>query len=467
MNLIEYMDHPDLMGDTFQGESWETWRAILCAAFALSMTSKQLNIFEKVAGGRKPPSKRVRELWVAAGRRSAKTQTASSIAIYLGTVAASMDGLSDKLSPGERGVIALIAVDRQQAKVALNYITGMVEASPVLAGMVEKKNTDGIQFNNRVSIEIHTNSFRAVRGRTLLAVLFDEVAFFRSDSSASPDIETYRAAVPGLATTGGLLIGFSSPYAKRGLLYNKYRKHYGQNDDILVVQGATTDFNPTIDPHVIEDALEDDPEAAQAEWLGQFRNDVEAFIQRETIESLQRTSTLELPYDRAFRYQAFVDPAGGGMDEFTVAIGHREKEIIVVDVVRAQRGTPAAIVEEYAVLLKSYGILEVHGDRYGGSWPSDEFRKFSIDYKTSEQAKSGLYQDALPLLNSGRVELPPCDRLLNQFMGLERRTSRAGRDSIDHGPGGHDDRANAVAGLLAHAASQIEYATNLQVRWIL
>ena len=36
-----------------------------------------------------------------------------------------------------------------------------------------------------------------------------------------------------------------------------------------------------------------------------------------------------------------------------------------------------------------------------------------------------------------------------QLLGLERRTSRAGRDSIDHGPGGHDDLINVVAGVFA------------------
>jgi hypothetical protein len=37
-------------------------------------------------------------------------------------------------------------------------------------------------------------------------------------------------------------------------------------------------------------------------------------------------------------------------------------------------------------------------------------------------------------------------KLINQFIGLERRTARGGRDSIDHPPGGHDDICNAVAG---------------------
>lgn len=465
MNFLEVMDTPELMGDTFQGESWEPWRAVLSGAFAIPMEPDRSRLFSRLAGGRTAPKSRVRELWVVAGRRSAKTQTAGATAVYLATVGAALSGLTDMLSAGERGVISIIAVDRQQAKVALGYIRGMVEESPVLSAMIEKQNTDGIDFTNRVSIEVHTNSFRAIRGRTLLAVLFDEVAFFRSDSSASPDIETYRAALPGLATTGGLFIGFSSPYAKRGLLYDKYRKHYGQEGDVLVVQGATTDFNPTIDERIIQEALEDDPEAAKAEWLGQFRSDVEAFLQREVLAELTRTSPLELPYDREHRYSAFTDSAGGGMDEFTICIGHMEKDSVVVDVLRGQRGTPADIVEEYAILLKSYGILEVHGDRYGGSWPADEFRRYGIDYKTSEQAKSGLYQDALPLFNSGRVELPPDQRLINQLASLERRTSRSGRDSIDHAPGGHDDRANAVAGMATHAVGRIIVPVRLKVRW--
>ena len=65
-------------------------------------------------------------------------------------------------------------------------------------------------------------------------------------------------------------------------------------------------------------------------------------------------------------------------------------------------------------------------------------------YPTS--AKSDLYRDMLPLLNSGKVELLDHPRLISQLCGLERRTARGGRDSIDHAPGQHDDLANAVAG---------------------
>lgn len=450
MNILDFMQTPEICGERFHGDSWEAWRAVLSGAFALPMDTDRLALFKKLAGGREPPSKRVRELYTIAGRRSSKTEHASATAVYLATVGAALDGLLDKLSPGERGVIAIIAVDRSQTKVALNYIRGMIEESPTLAAMVEKENTEGVDFNNQVSIEVHTNSYKAIRGRTLICCLMDEACFYRDSESASSDVELYRAAVPGLATTGGMLIVISSPYWRKGLVYDKWKRHYGQNSDILVVQGATADFNPTIDPRIIEEALADDYEAAKAEWLGQWRDDVANFIQREVVDQAVRPSPLELPYDRRHKYHSFTDAAGGGKDEFTLAIGHKEGERIVIDVLRARHGVPAQIVEEYSALMREYRVNETTMDRYAGSWPADEFTRHSIRCKVSDQAKSGLYMDTLNALNSGQVELPPDETMIRQFLNLERRTARGGRESIDHPIGGHDDRANAASGLIAH-----------------
>jgi hypothetical protein len=99
-----------------------------------------------------------------------------------------------------------------------------------------------------------------------------------------------------------------------------------------------------------------------------------------------------------------------------------------------------------------------YGDRYGGEWPREVFRKHGIEYVVSDRAKSDLYRDLLPLLNSGRIELLDQPKLFAQLIGLERRTSRGGRDSIDHAPGAHDDLANALAGcaVYALAAASVE-----------
>jgi hypothetical protein len=75
-----------------------------------------------------------------------------------------------------------------------------------------------------------------------------------------------------------------------------------------------------------------------------------------------------------------------------------------------------------------------------------------VDYVPSERVKSDIYRDALPLLNSRKCQLLDIRRLISQLHGLERRTARGGKDSIDHGPGQHDDLANACAGAIVLAS---------------
>jgi hypothetical protein len=347
----------------------------------------------------------------------------------------------------------VLACDRKQARTVMRYVSGLLHSNPMLERMIYREQGESIELVNRTVIEVSTASFRAVRGYTLAAVIADEIAFWRSDESANPDWEIINALRPAMATLDGRLIALSSPYAKRGALWDTYRKHYGKPGSILVAQAPTRTMNPSLPERVVNEAMERDPEAARAEYLAEFRSDLEQFFLREVVDAAVRTGPLELPYNKAHRYVAFVDPAGGGQDEFTIAIGHEEGEDTVVDVLRARRGVPAELTAGYAELLKSYNISKVTGDKYAGSWPADEFKKHGIDYTPSDKPKSGLYLDLLPALNSGRVELPPDDRLVNQLISLERRTARGGRDSIDHAPGGHDDRANVIAGLVSTRAT--------------
>ena len=130
-------------------------------------------------------------------------------------------------------------------------------------------------------IAVHSNSFKTVRGRTLLCAIFDEIAMWRDVDSALPDIETYRAVFyPALMTTNGMLIGISSPYRKTGLLFTKHRDYFSVDDPrVLVVQGASRQFNPTLDEEMIATASQADPEAAIAVGRASF-----ALISRDTLD---------------------------------------------------------------------------------------------------------------------------------------------------------------------------------------
>jgi hypothetical protein len=76
-------------------------------------------------------------------------------------------------------------------------------------------------------------------------------------------------------------------------------------------------------------------------------------------------------------------------------------------------------------------------------------------YTPSEKTSSQLFLEALPLINAGSVGLLDHRRLLDQLIGLERRTAfGTGRDTVGHPPGAHDDVAVSAAGAILLATAK-------------
>jgi hypothetical protein len=328
---------------------------------------------------------------------------------------------------------------------------------PMLAQMVARETADGFQLSNGVDVVVATNSYRAARGRTVLCAIFDEVAFWRSDQTATPDTETYRAVKPGMATLASeaVLVGISSPHRKSGLLHERFRKHYGRDGGVLVIKAPTAALNPSMDPAIIAAALEDDPFAARADWLAEFRDDLAGYADIEVIQAtVDRGVTLRPPRP-GVAYTSFCDPSGGARDSFTMAIAHSEDGVAVVDNVVEIRApfNPTAATEHVANTLRAYRLHRTTGDKYGAQWVVDAFAKLGIQYQHAERDRSAIYVDALPLFTAGKVRLVDNRRLVAQFASLERRSLVSGREKVDHPPGGADDCANSVAGAMVLAVS--------------
>jgi hypothetical protein len=183
--------------------------------------------------------------------------------------------------------------------------------------------------------------------------------------------------------------------------------------------------------------------------MAQFRADVETYVPLEWIQQATIPNRYQLP-PAGFSYSAFCDPSGGAQDAFTLSIAHREKDLLVQDVLKAVKPPfdPYGVVSDYAKTLKEYHCSSVVGDKYAGSWVSEAFQKHGIRYITSPLTKSEIYLAFEPLLARGQVELLDDKTLFAELRGLERRTGRGRRDIVDHGPGQHDDRANSTAGVL-------------------
>jgi len=329
---------------------------------------------------------------------------------------------------------------------------GLMTGNPMLAELITRETSDTLELSNRVSIEVHASSFRSIRGRTLLAALCDEIAFWRSEDAASPDTEVLAALRPAMATIpASMLLCASSPYRASGALHQAYQEHYGKDSsDVLVIRAPSRTLNPTLPQAFVDRELKRDPVGGRAEYLAEFRSDIAGFLSEEWITAASREEGTDIAPADGVSYVAFVDPSGGRNDSFTLAIGHTEGPRRIIDALRIRRPPfgPEAVCDEFAALAKRYRCRKVVGDHYSGEWVKRAFEKSGVQYEAAGKSKSQLYLETSVLFAEGAASIPNHATLIAELRGLERRSHRSGKDSVDHGPAGHDDAANSVCGAL-------------------
>ncbi len=454
--------------DLYYSDSRAAWKVFLKAAFGEPLDEAERAIYQQCTGRTEEFAEAVREIWLICGRRAGKSQIVAFLAVYLACFR------KYTRSKGERIIGMVLAADREQAGVIMTYISEMLHSNKRLESLIARRGKQfretqkSITLTTGITIRVNTSNYRRVRGYTIAFVLCDEIAFWESEDAANPDHEVLKALRPALGTTRGMLVCLSSPYAQKGELYKTYIRHFARDDSkILVWKAATRVMNPTFPQEDIDAAIEEDPQAAAAEYGAEFRTDVKALFDPAVVQACV-ASHAERARVEGTSYRAFVDPAGGsGQDSMTLAIAHTETiedgattqtgatasgsvTVEVLDVVREIRPpfNPDEATKELCEVVKGYGINTVTGDRYAGEWPRERFRAHGISYDIAEQTKGEIYKSLLPLVNGRRAELLTNARLVAQLQALERRVGRGGKDSIDHPPNGHDDVANAAAGAL-------------------
>ena len=99
-------------------------------------------------------------------------------------------------------------------------------------------------------------------------------------------------------------------------------------------------------------ALERDEAAASAEYLAQFRRDIKSFVSVEAVRACVSQGILNVSYDSAKSYLAFVDPSGGSADSMTLCVGHTDfaRQTVVVDCLREVKPpfSPESVVEDFS-----------------------------------------------------------------------------------------------------------------------
>jgi hypothetical protein len=260
-----------------------------------------------------------------------------------------------------------------------------------------------------------------------------------------------------------MLVMITTTYSKRGPAFDLFRRSYGKDDPrVLVVRATTRDLNESIPQEFIDDELARDPQAAAAEYLAEFRSDLEALFDAALIDSATRATPRELPRivhllnGTTVQYSAAVDVSGGRQDAAAAAVTYIDGDRVVVAACRRWPSPhdPVQVAKEVAEFLQRYGLTTAHADQYGAELARSIYQEAGVALIPAEVNRSEAYLHALPLFTSGRIEIPDDPVLRTELLGLERRTGRSGKDAVDHHPGAgsHDDLANAVA-LAAHVAN--------------
>jgi len=358
-----------------------TWKGALSyfrTLYSLPKSAEDLAIARACTGLAEFPSTPVKESCLTAPRRIGKS---SMLGLEGSWVAISRDW-SRLVAPGEKAFIFIVATDKVQAAQIKNYISGLFSLTPTLRSMVVRETRETIELRTGCIISVKPCSFRSLRGYSCAAVFLDEAAFFRNDESANPDRELVVSARPALVNLNGILRVSGSPYMKMGIMFETNRNWYGRPGGPLVWK--VTDarlMNPTISEETIRRAIEEDPQAARSEWLGEFREDLEQIFSLDMIERLVVPGRGDLPPVKGFRYHGFVDPSGGRSDSFTLGIAHRSRSgRLVLDVLKEAKPPfrPEDVVAEYAQALRSFGVAEATADAYAGEWVSAAFEKHGI-----------------------------------------------------------------------------------------
>jgi hypothetical protein len=462
--MRQALEDPNVLGTVLEGDSWKPWRTILIAAMGEPLDFWERRTFAKFTGGRKPPGKMVSELVAVAGRRAGKSRAASALATYI----AALCDHSDVQAVGETLRVLFLAKDQKQAGVCFGYVNGIFESIPLFRDMVATWTQDTITLKNGIACEVKAATASGLRGFSCVAVLADEAAFWVTDTaSANADTEILNAVRPSLATTGGPLLILSSPFARKGEVWDLYDKHYGEKGDsgILVVHGTSLDFNKSLPKAVVERALQRNPVTARAEYLAEFRSDLEGYVSLDTLRACTGNMAEWAPVTGT-SYIAAVDIASGsGEDSLAMAIAHYDdtSDKIIVDFVHEwpPSFSPKAVLGEVAERCYRYGVTELIGDRYAFAFAREILRDMHLSFRVSDKTTSICFSELLPMLNAHEVMLPQHQVLLAQIGALERKPSSRGKEFIGHPPRGHDDCAAAVALAVAHCGP-----FNKKVTWI-
>ncbi len=211
---------------------------------------------------------------VIAGARAGKdSRIAAPIVIH----EALSGGHDAHVAKGERAVIPLVAQDQRATRVAFAYIRDYLKNSSLLSTLVKEILSQEITLTNGITIYCFPCTLRSLRGWSIPVGVLDELGYFRLEGQADSDAEIQASIRRGmLAFSAPRLVKISTPYMRSGVLYDDFKRGYGQDDpDLLVWRAGSRVMNPSLRAHRLEEERRKDPSRFAREYEAEFAEDLD------------------------------------------------------------------------------------------------------------------------------------------------------------------------------------------------
>lgn len=291
-----------------------------------------------------------------------------------------------------------------------------------------------------------------IRGYGTDLIIVDEAAFINDEIFQ-------EVLAPMMAVGDGTFVLLSTPFGKKGFLYEKY------NDPNWYKKQVPTARNPLVDDSFIEEQKQQLTNTQfKQEILGEFVESSDSFFTRD--ELINCTVDKKPSRESDILYMG-VDLAARGGDASVYICVDAEGNLFHVE-----EKTDAPLTDAMGRIreLESiYGFQKIMVDATGlGEGVVDQVKEDLGNklegFKFTNEKKQSLYNTLKNALQDGDLSFrfvpgkdEPENRMFNQCLDLTYSYTSTGKVRIEHPSGGHDDYSDALA-LANWARSRKEFA---------
>jgi hypothetical protein len=388
------------------------------------------------------------------GRRGGKSLMAAVLSLY---DVALRDQLRQFLRVGEVRYAAVVCPRLHQANQHLATCRSLVRRSPLLSRLLVSEAADQLVFSNGAAVLALPCSARGIRGLPFSSLVLDEIGhFFSNEDGNSADARVLEAVQPALAQFGALgwMVSISTPRWKQGSFYELCeRARSNRHPSMMYVHYTSLEANGTLDKKWLKELQRQDPDLFAREYEARFVDGVSSYLSSADVSACVRSGTDKLYPQPSIAYVAALDPAFS-LDRFAMAIAHEDAlgRVIIDGVWTWHRRGYVTTLEEVAQLCRAYHVQRLRTDQYAAPPIIEGLaqRRIQCDYVPwSHENKSAAFGSLKVGLNTRAIELPDDNELVNELCALAASPTPSGLTRISAPSGGFDDRAVAVAGVVA------------------